>query len=315
MKEKKSTLIVSTLIILVSLFGFDTSARAAEGGLSHYLPGVAGDVLLAQSPKPGLQSAMNLWYQNGDVDKTVLQGRLGADLDLDLFLFIPAAIYTFEKKVLGGTYTLGIAVPFGYGKLEGELTDPFGHFGSASQDSFNLSDIALTPLQLNWDVGNFHFKLAEVLVAPTGGYDLDNVVNLGRNYWSFDTVAGMTWFNAPTGTEMSLAPGIMVNTENNKTNYRTGTEFHLDFTANQFLSETFSLGIRGFYYKQISGDSGSGTLLGDFKAEEFSIGPGLVWIPKSGGGDLTILGKWMHDFYAENTFDSDYFTLTVAWKL
>ena len=33
-----------------------------------------------------------------------------------------------------------------------------------------------------------------------------------------------------------------------------------------------------------------------------------------GGGKLTVLGKWMHDFTAENRFESDYFTLTGAWK-
>jgi hypothetical protein len=38
------------------------------------------------------------------------------------------------------------------------------------------------------------------------------------------------------------------------------------------------------------------------------------WIPEFGGGKLTVLGKWMHDFTAENRFESDYFTLTGAWK-
>ena len=27
-----------------------------------------------------------------------------------------------------------------------------------------------------------------------------------------------------------------------------------------------------------------------------------------------VLGKWMHDFDAENRFESDYFTLTGAWS-
>jgi hypothetical protein len=106
----------------------------------------------------------------------------------------------------------------------------------------------------------------------------------------------------------------MVNTENSATNYRTGTEFHVDFVANQFVSETFALGLRGYYYEQLTGDSGSGAVLGDFKSESFGIGPGFVWIPKSGGGRFTVLGKWMHDFSAENRFESDYFTLTGAWQ-
>lgn len=302
------------LVALITVFGYERAAKAAEGAASHYLPGAAGDVLIAQSPKPGLQVATTLWYQTGDVSTAVLQGRVGVSLDLDLFLAIPTAFYTFEEPVLGGTYTMGIAVPFGNANLDARLTGPLGNFRDASVDSFNLSDIAFTPLQLNWDMGSFHFKFAEVIVAPTGAYDINDALNLGRNYWSFDTVGGITWFNAPTGTAVSIAPGIMFNTENDETNYKTGTEFHLDFTVNQFLSETISVGIRGYYYKQLTGDSGSGAVLGDFKSESFGIGPGVVWIPKFAGGALTVLGKWMPDWHVENRFDSDYFTLTAAWK-
>ena len=88
----------------------------------------------------------------------------------------------------------------------------------------------------------------------------------------------------------------------------------MDFVANQFLSPTFALGLRGYYYKQLTGDSGSGATLADFKSESFGVGPGFVWIPKLGGGRLTVLGKWMHDFSAENRFESDYLTLTGAWS-
>ncbi len=307
-------LAVSAFVAVFVVFGHPRDAKAAEGAASHYLPGAGGDILIAQPPKPGLQVGTLLWYQAGDVSTAVLQGRVNFSLDLDLFLAIPGATYTFEQSVLGGTYTVGVAVPFGYANLDARLDFPILGVREASEDSFHLSDIAFTPVQLNWNVGSVSFKLAENIIAPTGGYDTSNYVNLGRNYWSFDTVAAVSWFHAKTGTGVDLAPGIMVNTENNKTDYKTGTEFHLDFTANQFLSEGFALGIKGYWYQQISGDSGSGAVLGDFKSEAFGIGPGFVWIPKSAGGGLTVLGKWMHDFHAKNRFDSDYFTLAAGWK-
>ncbi len=143
---------------------------------------------------------------------------------------------------------------------------------------------------------------------------MSDLVNLGRNYWSFDTVGALTWFDSKRNTEVSFAPGVMVNTSNSDTDYRTGTEFHVDFTVNQFLSPSFALGVRGYYYQQLSGDSGAGALLGDFKSDAFGAGPGIVWIPKSGGGRLTVLGKWIHDFDAKNRFESDYFTITGGWK-
>jgi hypothetical protein len=289
---------------------------AAEGAASHYLPGAGGDIFLALTPEPGFQAANTFWYQTGDTSVAPIDGLVSLDMDLDLFLNIASLTYTFEEAVLAGRYTIGVAIPFGYANLDGTLIGPFGGRFGFSDDSFDLSDIAFIPLQMNWSAGRWSFKLMESIVAPTGGYSSssDDLANLGRNYWSFDTVGAVTWFNPESGTEVSVAPGVMANTENTDTDYRTGTEFHLDFVVNQFLSPAFALGVRGYYYNQLSGDSGSGAVLGDFKSESFGIGPGFIWIPGFGGGRLTVLGKWMHDFSADNRFESDYFTLTGAWK-
>lgn len=83
---------------------------------------------------------------------------------------------------------------------------PGGGQRQVGQSSFNLSDAAFVPIQLNWSLGNFSFKLAEVIIAPTGAYDVDEVVNLGRNYGSFGTLGAMTWLDPAIGTELSLAP-------------------------------------------------------------------------------------------------------------
>ena len=64
----------------------------------------------------------------------------------------------------------------------------------------------------------------------------------------------------------------------------------------------------------MTGDSGSGAVLGDFKSESLGIGPGFFWTPEFAAGKLTIQGKWMHDVEHDNRFDSDYVTLAVSWK-
>ena len=298
--------------LTISVLGVGTG-DAAEGGFSFFLPGAAGDIALALEPEPGVLVANTLFVQSGAANAAVLQGRVNLGLDLDLALNIVAATYTFDERLLGARATVGAAIPFGYASLEGTLAGPCGGVRQAQRDAFNLGDIALIPLQLNWNSGDFSFKLAEVIYAPTGAYDVNNAVNIGLNRWGFDTVAAVTYFNQQTGTEVSVSPGVIINTENPDTDYRTGTEFHLDFTANQFLSETFALGVRGYYYHQLSGDRGAGARLGDFKGEAFGAGPGFLWIPGFAEGRLTVLGKWIHDFSAKNRFKSEYGTLTVAW--
>ena len=300
----------------VALAGVLASAQAslaAEGGFSFYLPGSAGDIALAQSSEPGLQVANSVYFLSGDAGAAVLQGKVNAGLDLTMALNIVSAGYTFDQEVLGATYTVGAAIPFGYAELEATITTAGGGSFFAERDSFNIADIALVPLELTWTIDNFSIQLGEAIYAPTGAYDVDEVVNLGLNHWGFDTTLAVTYFNPETGTEVSVAPGVLVNTQNDETGYQTGNEFHLDFTVNQFLSKTFALGVRGYYYNQFTGDSGSGARLGDFQGESFGLGPGFIWFPEFAEGKLAVLAKWIHDFDATNRFESDYGTLTVAW--
>ncbi len=309
----------STFLSVVAVLGClacgtTSDGWAAEGASSHYLPGTAGDLGLAIPPEPGLQLSNVVWIQAGQTNVAVLQGQVDFSLDLTLVLDIASAFYTVDAPFLGGTYTFGASIPFGGADLTGTLTGPRGRSISASEDSFNLSDIAFVPVQFNWSLGGVHLNLAQSIIAPTGGYNVDNAINLGRNYWSFDTVGAVTYLNTETGTEVSAKPGFMINTRNNATDYKTGNEFHLDFTANQFILPNLALGIRGYYYQQVTGDSGSGALLGDFKSSSVGLGAGIIWVPEIAKGNLFLSGKWMKDIHAENRFDSNYGMVTVGLK-
>ncbi len=303
-------------LLVASLFSLvPQTLQAAEGGMSLYLPGAAGDLLLALSPGPGLQASQGFFVQTGSVDRTVRQGEVNLGLDVEIFLNFTGLAYTVDKKILGGSYTFGGSAVYGSLNLEAAIEIPGGGTIGASGDAFSLADTAFVPFQLNWSVGtNLHFKLAEAIVAPTGAYDVNVFTNLGRNYWAFDTVAAVTYFHQETGTEVSVAPGLMMNTTNNATDYRTGNEFHMDFTVNQFLSETFALGLRGYLYDQVTGDSGSGARLGDFKSESFGLGFGVFWTPKFANGKFVLVAKYMNDVHAENRLESEFGTIGVAWK-
>ena len=257
-------LLASSLMVAV----IGDAAQAAEGGSSHYLPGAAGDIFLALPPEPGLQVANVSWFQRGSLGTTLLEGRVGLGLDTDTFINMTSLTYTFKQPVLGGRFTIGTAIPFGYSTLDGVIIGPLGGRLTFSDDSFALSDIAFTPIQLNWNTGAWSFKFAETIIAPTGAYSTASadIVNLGRNYWSLDTVGAVTWFNPDSGREFSAAAGLMVNTENSATNYRTGNEFHLDAAFNQFLSPGVAVGLRGYYYNQVTADSGTGATLGAYKS-------------------------------------------------
>ncbi len=316
MKEKAVTgnqaFIASSLTVLLGLSGAHV-AVAAEGASSNYFPGGYGDYAVATAPSPGFIYLNYNLFVDASVERTVLQGRVNADFNTFAYVNMSTFVYAFDEPVLGSQFAMAAFLPLGYADFDAQLAGPLG--AVAVDDSTTaLGDITLMPASFYWNDGNWHFNLYELVVTPTGEYDVDNDINFGRNYWSFDTVFAMTNLNMENGREFSLVAGYMINGKNDDTDYDTGNELHIDAMFNQFFSETFALGLHGYYYEQLGGDSGSSAILGDFKGDSYGIGPSFLWIPAAGGGTFSVSGTWLHDLDASNRLESDYAVVTLAWQ-
>ena len=308
-------ILLRALILSVALAYQAHSASAAEGASSNYLPGAYGNFGVAVAPAPGTYFQNDLFYYSGEVSAAVLSGRVNAALETDVIIDLVTGLWASDTKILGAQYAAGVFVPFAHAELEATVTLPIIGPISRSGDLFGIGDVAFMPASLFWTLGDsFHINLYEVITTPTGRYSTSRALNIGRNYFSFDTVLSMTWLNPSTGTEISLVPGIMVNTENTATNYTTGTEFHMDWMVNQFFSETFALGVHGYVYRQLSGDSGAGASLGSFKGKGNGIGPAMMWVPVIGDTPVKVVGQVMHEFGAKRRFEGTYGQLQVAFQ-
>lgn len=290
-------------------------AHGSEGASSYYFAGAFGSFMVAVPPPPGFSVASQTLIYDGLANRAVLNGRASFGLRAFALYNFLAGSYTFEQPVLGGRLQVAAAAPFpSYMNVGVSLeTNRFGAFGGGTSD-FGIGDTLITPFALYWAFGEFNVKLTQYVIAPTGHYDPNAMINVGRNYWAFDTQLGFTWFHKATGTEVSLLPGIMLNTTNQATNYKTGSEFHLDFMVNQFVMPSLSLGVQGYWYKQIEGDSGSGAIFGPFMGESFGLGPALLWVPESTKGRYSVVLKWTHDFSNTNRFNGDWGQVAMSWR-
>ena len=140
------------------------------------------------------------------------------------------------------------------------------------------------------------------------------MINVGRNYWAFDTQVGLTWFHKATGTEISVLPGLMINTMNPATNYRSGTEFHLDFMVNQFVAKDIAIGIQGSWYKQIDGDSGPARRSARSWASRSAWAPPCCGRPSSSAAAMPSSLKWQHDISNTNRLNGDWGSVTMSWR-
>jgi len=107
--------------------------------------------------------------------------------------------------------------------------------------------------------------------------------------------------------------GITYNWENPTTQYKSGSEFHLEYAVVQNFSKQFAVGVNGFYYDQVTGDSGPGARLGSFAGRVSAIGPVVNMNFQLGQVPVLTNLKYFREFDVENRLqgDSGYVTVTI----
>ena len=238
-------------------------------------------------------------------------GLIAAGLDATAYSDTILALYQTPLKLLGGYYAVGVAIPYVWMKAKGQDTGPLGNTITVRDKANGIGDITLYPFMLGWTGlnGDLKYDVRLGIYAPTGDYDTGKLANLGKNYWTFEPVVSLSYISSKIGLELSAFAGMDFNTENHKTDYRTGTQFHLDFTVAEhlpLLGGIIGIGANGFYYQQITGDSGSGASLGVFKGRTLGIGPVLSYATKIWKKDLVAEVKWLPELDVKNRLKGDY---------
>jgi hypothetical protein len=202
----------------------------------------------------------------------------------DLQGFAPS--YVFATPVLGGQAAVGVTALYGGNSTSafGSLTGPGGNSisGGRSDSVVGFGDLYPTAsLRWNHDANNFMTYLTGDI--PVGAYAADRLANLGIGHGAIDAGGGYTYFDPQTGHEFSAVLGVTYNLVNAATHYQNGIDAHLDWGASQFLSEHVHVGAVGYFYDQLTGDSGSGARLGSFESRVIGIGPQIGFLFPIGG--------------------------------
>ncbi len=135
---------------------------------------------------------------------------------------------------------------------------------------------------------------------PVGTYDPGNLTNLGIGHGAADGGLGYTYFNPATGYEFSAVTGLTYNFKNHSTDYQNGIDWHLDWGASKFLSAQVHVGVVGYFYQQLTADTGQSPILGDFKSRVIGVGPQIGYLFPIAGMQGYLNLKGYYEFAAEN---------------
>jgi hypothetical protein len=296
-------------------------AQAAEKGTGFYLLGSKGPGAGILPQLPGIYFENDFYYYSGDLGggkRLPTGGDVAVGLRGQVALEFPLVLVVLPEEIAGGRLGLTFGLPVGWAKSSADvkLSGPLlgSREKSVSDTIFTVGD-PVAGATLGWDAGNFHWNIGTLVNIPIGDYQEGELANIAFHRWAMDwTVAG-TYFDPATGWDFSGAAGVTFNGENPATDYKTGTEFHLEGSISKQFNPAFEAGILGYYYHQITGDSGDGAVLGPFKGQVAAIGAQIGYNFKIGQVPMAAHLKYFHEFDAKNRAEGDAVLATIAMPL
>jgi hypothetical protein len=292
------------------------AAWAVEGAVGIYLLGSKGS-LAGVTPPPGIYLQSDDYFYSGDAgaSRTLpFGGAVVAGIDADAYYKIATGLWVLPDTVLGGNFGLGISLVGGWkGVSASVIVDPVGGIDD-DDDTAAFGDPILSA-QLGWNRGNWHWNVGTLINVPIGQWDEGQLANLGFNRWAVDLNGAVTWLDPASGFEISGAVGVTFNFENPTTDYKSGTELHLEFAAVQNFSKRFALGVAGYHYDQLSGDSGPGARLGPFEGLVTAIGPLAKYNFDIGLATMSSNLRWFAEFDTRNRLEGNAVLLTLSLPL
>jgi hypothetical protein len=267
----------SPFVALMIAGGISSPACADEGGVPFWFSGQYAS-FAAVPTTPGWSMPVQGYHYSANVSrsKQLARGNVAtAGLDTTVSLLMVQPTYAPETKLWGGQLALGLGFGWGNNSADADLTIS----GITSELNRGDSVTGFTDLypivSLAWNKGNNNWMTYVTGDIPTGDYDPNSLANIGIGHGAIDVGGGYTYFNQANGLEFSAVLGVTYNFENKDTGYQNGIDTHLDWAVSQFLNEHWQVGLVGYAYGQLTGDTGPLPAQKGLKSSVAAIGPEL----------------------------------------
>ena len=309
-------------------------AGATEFGSTHADLGF-NDTLLGIAPPPGLyfRDDINIQTNNRLNDQNNRPVNLNAGpgarfgvkfrntIEADVFEL--AYVPNIKVPYINGT--IGSAVYGAFANSRAEVATGIGVPEAGANSKAGFNDPTFVPIFIAFEVpaANLHFILSPLeFNAPLGRYSKSDPIgnNVGLNYYSYRPSLEITYLNK-TGQEVNVGLGASINSQNQATAYKSGDEFYINYSFQQYLSPKFAFGLGGYYYKQTGNDTIHGQTVDTAfdplnagpgnKGETFAIGPVVSYNPSN---RLLFEAHWDHELFAYNRPLHDQFWVRGVFK-
>lgn len=279
----------SPVTLVMLLIG--TSAHATEGGGSLFPLGIE-NFAVGPIPPPGWYGSVYYYSYSADKSRDDAGNEVPNNLKIDGNVIAPRFLLVADREILGGVL-LAQVVPSVVHTRVALDTAP----GVRQRDS----KFALGDLLVGVGIGYQHSEKSAGAIgmdvfAPTGSYHVNDLANTSRNYWGVASTYTFDYVDQ-AGFNFSTKVSYGFNFKNPDTNYRSGQELIIDYSAGWGLNNGWTLGVGGHIYQQTTNDKQNGRTLVDRKGRAFAVGPSLKY--DSGKGWMVTV-KYSPEFGVRN---------------
>ncbi len=282
---------IAALAVCLLWLSLPGDAHAAEIG--HYNGGFLNIRDYFVPAEPGVYAALyNFYYttdrlndRHGDEidDVNVNPGPgpgvpVSLDVDVDMYVLSPAVIWTPDVRVLGARYGFLVAPTFANASVQAALAVGSRIGRDADNASFDVGDMLVQPIWLDWKFDHFDIAAAYSFYAAVGKYDtnlrslpvlgttvrVEDADNIGYGFWTHQLQGAVAWypFDHP-GTAVTTALTYENHRDKEDFDLKPGEHLTLNWGISQYVPLTgdqhllLEIGPAGWSGWQISADSGS----------------------------------------------------------
>ncbi|MEM9393427.1 MAG: transporter [Pseudomonadota bacterium] len=315
--DSRRRLLSSALIATTFVLGMGKSGEARELGIPPSLPpGHSLGFPVGTPLPPGVYATLGSDYITGDV---IDDDGNEIDQSVEDLVFFARVGWVPGFELFGGQYSFGFEVPYINREIDRGPGFPNPFQAGTVNDRSAFGRITVQPIRLSWDLGGGRFVSSGLGVKiPHADFDVTDSVQISGDFWTIIPDIAFTWMTP--SWETTLHANYMYNTENSTTDYKSGSELSVNFTALRKLENNWAVGPLAYYQAQISGDENNGTSYNvpftnipqEFdKYKNYGVGIGV----RKQIGPMLINFNVTQSLYARNEVENTLFGLRLTLPL
>ncbi len=256
------------------------------------------------SAPPGLFALVTYFGQDNIPEVTDQDGN-EYDFGLKASSMVIRPVYFIGQVADKFTYGLNAIIPTVHLSLDSDNA-----FGAPSSNEFGLGDIGISPfifLYENFDSQLF-LSFWEFAFLPTGDYDKNNAVNIGRDTFWFQHQLAFGWYPGKIGIDANL--NYFQYTESDELNYEESDAVELETVVHYALTDNFRVGLNAAYWIGVEDAKDNGVTIPDSEPMSFKLGLNLYYMMSE---SFSVGFRWMHTVDSENSTMGDSAYIKLAY--